>query len=272
MPASHPEGLTSFLGELKTATGRNVNWWTGGLTWFANTAHVADIQPFIDNLELSAYWDSAPFNTSDAGSWDSYDTLGYKTRNPHVMNPNDTAILVDDYGYRPDQIVAGVGLSSFSYMQVPEAILPLCAYQGFLGTGPPECANISKYPMVTAADSLSHASIGTNGVVGRCWDQIQQDVATGGAVQGVSDAYRPGYGPLPSHWIFYPNRTAAAAEAAGGGEVLGELTFWNDQQHLDLAVREVGRVGIAGVFTWTATSDAADWRVHKRLRAQLDAL
>ena len=72
------DGLTVFLKQLNKATGGlNVNLWTGGLTWFANTAHVADVQPYIDNLELSAYWDSAPFNTSDAASWDAYDTLGY---------------------------------------------------------------------------------------------------------------------------------------------------------------------------------------------------
>ena len=186
------------------------------------------------------------------------------------MNPNDTAILVHDYGYRPDQIVVGVGLSSFSTMQVPEAILPLCAFQGYLGTGPPECANISNYNVVNATNSLSHASIGSQGVVGRSWDQIEQDLAAAQAVQGSSDVNRPGYGPLPSHWLFYPNRTAAAAAAAAGP--VGELTFWNDQEHLDLAVREVGRVGIGGIFTWTATSDANDWRVHKRLRTQLDAL
>ena len=37
-------------------------------------------------------------------------------------------------------------------------------------------------------------------------------------------------------------------------------------------VFEVGQTGIGGLFTWTATSDAFDWRVHRRLRAQLDSL
>lgn len=49
-------GLTTFLSGLKAATGHGVHWWTGGLTWFANTCDVAAIQPYVDVLELAAYW------------------------------------------------------------------------------------------------------------------------------------------------------------------------------------------------------------------------
>ena len=58
------QGTTAFLRELQQCTGRGVNWWTGGLTWFANTVDVAAIQPYIENLELAAYWNDDPFNAS----------------------------------------------------------------------------------------------------------------------------------------------------------------------------------------------------------------
>ena len=48
------------------------------------------------------------------------DQFGNPTRNSHVMNPNDTAILRGPpYNYRSNQLSVGVGLSSFSYMDVP---------------------------------------------------------------------------------------------------------------------------------------------------------
>ena len=40
---------------------------------------------------------------------------------------------------------------------------------------------------------------------------------------------RPQYGPLSSHWIFYPDPSRA-----GGAN--GELTFFNDELHLDQCV------------------------------------
>ena len=90
---------------------------------------------------------------------------------------------------RPEQLLVGVGLSSFSYLNVPHSILELCAYQGYLGYGLPEC-NTSSFPAVSSTTPGAHSSIGADGVVGRSWDQIEADVAAGRAVQGSSNATR----------------------------------------------------------------------------------
>ena len=255
-------GLTLLLSALKAKTGLGVNWWCGGLTWFANVAHVADVQPFIDNLELGSYFDPAPFNTSAAASWTAVDALGYKTLNPHIMNPNDTAILVDDYGYSRSQIVVGVGLSSFSFMRFPRSMLADCVATGFLLDWP--TCNTSMFDAVYSSTPGSHSSIGGGGHLPYRWDEIAADVAAGRAEQGSSPlSFRPGYGEVQGGpWLFYPS--------ASDPEV-GELTFWNAPPALDEFVDQAARLDLGGLFTWTATSDALDWRVHTRLRKRLDA-
>ena len=96
------------------------------------------------------------------------------------------------------------------------------------------------------------------------WDEIAADVAAGRAEQGSSPlSFRPGYGEVQGGpWIFYPS--------ASDPEV-GELTFWNAPSALDEFVDQAARLDLGGLFTWTATSDALDWRVHTRLRKRLDA-
>ena len=92
---------------------------------------------------------------------------------------------------------------------------------------------------------------------------IEADVASGRAVQMTNTADRPGFGPLSSYWLYYPD---------AGSPGRGEVTWWNSQSQLDGFIETVKSSELGGVFTWTSTSDAADWRVHKRLHAQLAAL
>lgn len=165
-------GLTAFLRDFKQRTGLGVNWWTGGLTWFANTADVAAIQPFVDHLELASYFRPDAFNLTGAAQWQSHDAVGYATANPHIMNPNDTAILTHDFGYRLEQLVLGLGLSSFSHMRVPKSILDAdCVYEGYLGYHLPEC-NTTAYSAVYASTRGSHSSIGGNGALPYTWDRM----------------------------------------------------------------------------------------------------
>ena len=81
-------------------------------------------------------------------------------------------------------------------------------------------------------------------------------------MKGRSNCTRGHYGPLSSYWIFYPSK-------AGAGQ-MGELTYWNDYPDLDVFTGTAMERGYAGVFTWVATSDALDWRVHKYLHAHLN--
>jgi outer membrane protein assembly factor BamB len=92
---------------------------------------------------------------------------------------------------------------------------------------------------------------------------IEADVASGRAKQMTNTADRPGFGPLSSYWLYYPD---------AGSPGRGEVTWWNSQSQLDGFIETVKSSELGGVFTWTSTSDAADWRVHKRLHAQLAAL
>ena len=89
---------------------------------------------------------------------------------------------------------------------------------------------------------------------------IEADVASGRAVQMANTADRPGFGPLSSYWLYYPD---------AGSPGRGEVTWWNSKAQLDGFIETVKSSELGGVFTWTSTSDAADWRVHKRLHAQL---
>ncbi len=165
-------GLTHFLRELKQRTGLGVNWWTGGLTWFANTADVAAVQPFIDHVELASYFRPDAFNMSGASLWQSRDAIGYLTENPHVMNPNDTTILIEDFGYTYEQLVLGLGLSAFSFMHVPRVLVRSgCVYEGYLGYSLPAC-NTSAYPAVYARTTGSHSSIGGDGSLPYTWDRM----------------------------------------------------------------------------------------------------
>ena len=137
----------------------------------------------------------------------------------------------------------------------------LFADTGYLGFSLPTC-NTSEFPAVAANGPPSHSSIGASGTPGRSWEMIEADVASGRAVQMANTADRPGFGPLSSYWLYYPD---------AGSPGRGEVTWWNSQAQLDGFIETVKLSQLGGVFTWTSTSDAADWRVHKRLHAQLAA-
>ena len=68
-----------------------------------------------------------------------------------------------------------------------------------------------------------------------------------------------------AHWIFYPNRTSPS-----GVNRTGEVTFFNTVGDLDIHAQFVRNHSLGGVFTWIATSDAHDWRVHRQLYAALN--
>jgi|AACY02.8.fsa_nt_gi hypothetical protein len=48
--------------------------------------------------------------------------------------------------------------------------------------------------------------------------------------------------------------------------------YWNDLPDVDRFVDLVRREGFGGVYTWCATSDALDWRVHRRIRDGLNGM
>jgi 2,5-diketo-D-gluconate reductase A len=238
-------GLTNFLRRLKVQTGNGVNWWTSFNYLFEKVADIAALQPFIDTVEYGTYFNDLAQSSS-----------------AHVFRLADARALVQTYGYRPDQIMLGVGLSSYSWMGVNMAVLPLCAYQDYLDCDPPACANASAAVQVYASDRSSHSSLGGGGVEGRRWDKIRDDVASGRAVKGRSNATRPGYGRLSSYFLYYPDAARPAT---------GELTFWNDLSDIDTVVDAVVAGGFGGVFTWVATSDGDDWPVHRHLSRRLVA-
>ena len=97
------------------------------------------------------------------------------------------------------------------------------------------------------------------------WEKLEADAAAGLAVEGSVTADRPGFGPLSSYWLYYPDGVSHGSSAS-----TGTVTFWNSWKRIDAFVSQALDVGIGGVFTWTTTSDAADWRVHTHLRHQLD--
>ena len=147
------------------------------------------------------------------------------------------------------KILFGVGLSRNSFMDIPAAVLPQCAYDGYIGCCP-TCPGGLPPHGVYAADTRSHSSVGGNGHYAYLWDQTEADVAAGRAVQGHSNTTRGHYGPLSSYWIFYPNASDAGRT--------GELTYWNSFDDMDMFTITVLELGYAGVFTWVATSDAMD--------------
>ena len=50
----------------------------------------------------------------------------------------------------------------------------------------------------------------------------------------------------------------------------GELAYWNDWEDLDRFTNVSQSHGYGGVYTWVATADAMDWRVHRRLYSNLN--
>ena len=115
---------------------------------------------------------------------------------------------------RCHQILLGIGLSAYSWMNTPKAVLAECAYDGYLGCCP-GCDSASQGVKVFHSDRRSHSSVGGNGHRPYRWDELQHDVAAGTAAKGRSNQTRGHYGPLSSHWVYYPSAANAST---------GELT------------------------------------------------
>lgn len=249
MDVAARKGLTTFLQRLKEETGLGVSFDIGALSGFENIAEVEKIQPYIDHLEFMTYFTNltAPLNAaehktpSDGGS---------------VLQDIQT-LLAPPNSYRADQMVLGVGLSSESVMNVSlvgEDNASTCAYWGW-GCNRPADGTTDEPPTTGGP----HATMGGTDAVGtpgrRTWDQIKADVDGGKGHRGESGLHQ-GY----AHWYFFPS---------SDNKTLGELTWWNDMVDFDRLVKFVSEHELGGIFTWIATSDAPDWRVHKYLNRAL---
>ena len=115
-----------------------------------------------------------------------------------------------------------------------------------------------------ASNNASHSSLGGSGFRGQLWDKTAADIQAGRAVKWHYNSTRGSYEPydMSSYGLFY----ASAANAS-----VGELTFFNDVPDLERFTDTAKRLDFAGVYTWVATSDALDWRVHRRLWKALNA-
>ena len=150
------------------------------------------------------------------------------------------ALTAPPYSFDPSQVSVGVGLSSASFAGAHRSSLARCMYWGWYG----------------CTDAHSSAVHRSEGLTGRTWDELNADVATGRAVRGVSGEAQ-GF----ARWSWY-----------GGAAAVGEATFFNTEAELDDFAVFVRNHSLGGVFTWIATSDALDWRVHRRLYSALNSL
>ena len=164
-------GLTHFLRDLKASTGMGINWWSGFLYSFGNLANISAIRPYVDYVEFASYF--SILDCPDAAN---------PCTNPHTFELEDARRLVSEFGYSPHQILLGIGLTAYSYLNVSAAILPTCALQGSLLTSGPVCVN-----------SGAHESGGGHSDIGGSnrtrWDGIQADVLSGRAIKGRSNLY-----------------------------------------------------------------------------------
>ena len=242
-------GLTTFLRRLKETTSLGVSFDIGALDGFKNIAEVDQIQPYIDHLEIMSYFTNltAPLNAAE-----------------HKIPSNGGSVLQDietliapPNNYRRDQIVIGVGLSSDSVMNVSlvgRDNASSCAYWGWGCERPAD--GVKDEPPTTGGP---HATMGGTDSIGtpgrRTWDQVKQDVEAGRGFRGQSGLHQ-GF----AHWYFFPN---------ADNITWGELTWWNDISDFDYFTSFVSEHDLGGVFSWIATSDAPDWRVHKYINHAL---
>ena len=156
------------------------------------------------------------------------------------VEDNLNALPAPPFNYRKDQIIVGVGFSSGSTANVSTAEVGGCAYWGWGCTGP-------------YTSNGPHSSVGMNSMT---WDRIAADVDAGKGYRGMSGA-KQGY----AHWYFFPDPAT--------GNATGELTWWNSLSDFEYYTSFVNERQLGGVFSWVATSDAPDWRVHKQLHRDL---
>ena len=232
----------------KASTGMGINWWSGFLYSFGNLANISAIRPYVDFVEFGSYF--SVLDCPDAA---------HPCTNPHTFELEDARRLVSEFGYSPHQILLGIGLTAYSWLNVSAAILPTCAYQGYLATSGPVCNN-----SMAVESGGGHSDIG--GSNRNRWDRIQADVLSGRAIKGRSTLVRPVYGALDSYWIFYPS---AEGQTNSRNETMGELAYWNDLEDIDRLVAVAKREGYGGVYTWEASSDSLNWTVHRRIHKAL---
>jgi len=243
------KGLTTLLKRLKDETGLGVSFDISDLTGFQNIAEVELIQPYIDHLEFMSYFTNltAPLRN-----------IGTPTAGDSILE-NVQTLLAPPYNYRPDQLIIGVGLSSSSVMNVSlvgEDNASSCAYWGWGCNRPAD--GVTNEPVTTNGPHGTNGGTAHVGTPGRrTWDQVKADVAAGLGHRGVSGP-KQGF----AHWYFFPNADNAT---------WGELTWWNDLADFDYYTDFVKEHQLGGVFSWIATSDAPDWRIHKRLNRALRA-
>lgn len=236
-------GLTTFLRRLKETTNLGVSFDIGALDGFENIAEVDKVQPYIDHLEIMSYFTNltAPLNAAEHKSPSSGGSV----------LQNIEALLAPPNNYRRDQIVVGVGLSSDSVMNVSLVGRDNASSCAFWGWGCERPADGVKDEPPTVGGP--HATMGGTDSIGtpgrRTWDQIKEDVEAGRGFRGQSGLHQ-GF----AHWYFFPSADNAT---------WGELTWWNDLSDFDYFASFVSEHDLGGVFSWIATSDAPDWRVHK---------
>ena len=265
------KGLTLFLQRLKEETGLGVSFDIGALSGFKNIAEVAKIQPYVDHLEFMSYFTNltAPLNTAvhktpaDGGS---------------VLD-NIQELLAPPLNYRADQIIIGVGLSSDSVMNVSlvgEDNASSCAYWGWGCVRPDD--GVKDEPPTAGGPHATNGGTDAIGTPGRrTWDQIKADVEAGKGQRGQGGAETGS-----NWWYFFPNsdnvrcsrlllpaRNLLAESSCVAQATWGELTWWNDVSDFDYFTDFVKEHKLGGVFSWIATSDAPDWRVHKQLNKAL---
>eukprot|EP01044_Picomonas_judraskeda_P011107 COSAG03_NODE_1484_length_4001_cov_8.606868_2_plen_446_part_00 len=204
-----------------------------GLRSILDTGDLTTMQQNVDVAAAQPYLDYVEFMTYFTN------LTAPLTPRPSVED-NINALLAPPFNYQKDQIIVGVGFSSGSTANVSTAEVSSCAYWGWGCTGP-------------YTSNGPHSSVGMNSMT---WDRIAADVDAGKGYRGMSGA-KEGY----AHWYFFPDPAT--------GNATGELTWWNSLSDFEYYTSFVNERQLGGVFSWVATSDAPDWRVHKQLHRDL---
>ena len=96
----------------------------------------------------------------------------------------------------------------------------------------------------------------------RLWDELAADIVAGQGERIELDAAHGG-----GHVYFFPMN--GNGSDSGRGEEVGEVAWFNTLDDFDAFTAFVVQHDLGGVFSWIATSDSLDWRVHKRLHQGL---
>jgi hypothetical protein len=204
-----------------------------GLRSILDTGDLTTMQQNVDVAAAQPYLDYVEFMTY-------FTNLTAPLTPRRSVEDNINALLAPPFNYRKDQIIVGVGFSSGSTANVSTAEVGGCAYWGWGCTGP-------------YTSNGPHSSVGVNSMT---WDRIAADVDAGKGYRGMSGA-KQGY----AHWYFFPDPAM--------GNATGELTWRNSLSDFEYYTSFVNERQLGGVFSWVATSDAPDWRVHKQLHRDL---